>query len=102
MEQKESNFTQDVDGKKKAISEAIHGLDTHHSFLIDSLSNSIDRPLYTPIAMSYIITLCKVDNALGHNQLYDISAAILKGVVHGVSGYNSEDGEYDKIIIKNK
>ena len=64
------------DEKTKSITECITVLETAHKNLMEYLSKSIDLPLYSPFAWTYILTLCKVDDALGHNELKSLYSAL--------------------------
>lgn len=64
------------DEKTKSILECKIQLEFAHKNLIDCLSKSIDLPLYSPLAWTYILTLCKVDNALGHGELKRLYSAL--------------------------
>lgn len=109
MELKEANRGDfETEQKLKQILECMAVLEAAHKNLMEYLPKSIDQPLYSPLAWTYILTLCKVDDALGHNELKRLYSALgvpLNGCyprLVGASGIDSVRGEYDEIRVKYK
>lgn len=109
MKQEKLNFKNaTIDKKNQSITECTAVLETAHKNLMEYLSKSIDKPLYSPFAWTYILTLCKVDDALGHNEIKRLYSALgvpLNGCyprLVGASGIDSVRGEYDEIRVKYK